>query len=49
MANADALGQGAEQLDRRTIPGLAYSLAEVECRQWHRNRGNRPFNFALRQ
>jgi hypothetical protein len=29
------------------IPGMAYSMAEVQCRTWHRNRANRPFNFAL--
>jgi len=31
------------------ISGLAYALAEVECRSWHRNRPFRPFNFLLKQ
>lgn len=31
------------------VPGITYALAEVECRQWHRNRANRPYNFALKQ
>lgn len=31
------------------LSGVAYVLAEVECRQWHRNRACRPYNFALKQ
>lgn len=35
--------------DCHPLQGITYALAEVECRQWHRNRAFRPYNFALRQ
>jgi hypothetical protein len=38
-----------EEKHTETLPGLSYCLAEIECRQWHRNRANRPFAFALKQ
>ncbi len=38
----------AASVYQRTIPGIAYNMAEIQCRTWHRNRANRPFNFLLK-
>lgn len=42
-------GKDESALHTEMLPGISYILAEVECRQWRRNRAARPFNFALRQ
>lgn len=50
MGAADECGGCPEECSLSdALPGINYSMIEVQARTWHRNRWARPFNFALRQ